>query len=307
MSLMSLKKQVEFLREMLPDRRLARIEAMLKDEIGARMCTNYNCVPNAELRVEICLAEHCNLSCCGCDHFSPLAKPKLADFETVERDMERLSRLFDGSAGEICLVGGEPLLHPEIIRFMEMCRDKFPDSLIYVITNGVKLGSEPEEFWTACRENRIVLRPTRYPINVDYDKIMDLAKQHHVTCEFFGMTGKALKLMRHIALHPRGDLVDTRSFMNCRLANHCLTLEDGRIYTCPIPAKIHIFNEYFGTDMKVSPRDSIDIYQAESAEEILQFAAHPVPFCKYCRPDRIVRNIPWHASKKDIKEWVLPD
>lgn len=304
---MSFKKWMELFKERLPGRRLARVEALLRDEIENRLYTNYNCVPGAELTLEICLAEHCNLSCCGCDHFSPLAKPKLADFEKVERDLERLSQLFEGSMGEIYLSGGEPLLHPEIIRFMKMCRDKFPEDMIYIITNGIKLIGEPEEFWTACRENRIILRPTRYPINVDYDKIAELADRYQVPCYFWGVSGKAPKNTKHIALHPRGDQVDIRSFMHCRYANHCMTLEDGRIYTCPLPPRIHIFNEHFGTNMRVSPRDSIDIYQAKSAEEILQFMAHPIPFCKYCRQDQSVRNIPWHLSEKDIKEWVLPD
>ena len=46
----------------------------------------------------------------------------------------------------------------------------------------------------------------------------------------------------------------------------------------------------------------IDIYKAESIDEILKFIVNPIPFCKYCNLDST--PIEWGLSKKEISEWV---
>ncbi|WP_232473641.1 hypothetical protein [Brachyspira murdochii] len=41
--------------------------------------------------VEIHLAEHCNLNCYSCNHFSQLAKEEYYDIEIFEKDINRLT------------------------------------------------------------------------------------------------------------------------------------------------------------------------------------------------------------------------
>jgi uncharacterized radical SAM superfamily Fe-S cluster-containing enzyme len=79
---------------------------------------------------DIYVAEHCNLGCYRCNHFSQLAKPEFADLETTERDLQRLSILSGGNIPAIMLVGGEPLLNPELHEFMRIARLYFPQSRI---------------------------------------------------------------------------------------------------------------------------------------------------------------------------------
>ena len=60
------------------------------------------------------LADHCNLNCKGCDHFSPIAETKLTEFTQFKKDINRMSELFEKKAKSIHILGGEPLLNPEI-------------------------------------------------------------------------------------------------------------------------------------------------------------------------------------------------
>lgn len=78
------------------------------------------------LNFEVSLTEHCNLNCVGCSHFSPLAEPAFADFDEVSRDSQRMAQLLNGKVRYIHLLGGEPLLHPDLIRFFGMARGCFP-------------------------------------------------------------------------------------------------------------------------------------------------------------------------------------
>ncbi|MDR2096978.1 MAG: 4Fe-4S cluster-binding domain-containing protein, partial [Spirochaetaceae bacterium] len=68
------------------------------------------------LLFQVLLCEHCNLNCKGCGACSPLAGESYLDPASYEKDCERLSALSGGIVEYIDLLGGEPLLHPEIIK-----------------------------------------------------------------------------------------------------------------------------------------------------------------------------------------------
>ena len=55
---------------------------------------------------------------------------------------------------------------------------------------------------------------------------------------------------------------------------------------------------------KVTELDYIDIYKAKDYNEILQFLAKPVPFCKYCDISKVRDMGSWMRSSKDISEYI---
>src|SRR3990172_2333761 len=112
--------------------------------------------------VETHLTDHCNLNCKGCDHFSPIAPKWYCDLEDHARDMRQLSRLFS-NIEKIRLMGGEPLLHPEVNTFLAVTRKYFPRSDIRLVTNGVLLQKMSRNFWEACKENKIIIDISIYP------------------------------------------------------------------------------------------------------------------------------------------------
>lgn len=260
--------------------------------------------PRKNLSFEVALAEHCNLNCAWCNHFSPVAKPELADLEETSRDFERLSSLFQGRAQEIRLLGGEPLLHPQLPDFLKMARNAFPTANIVIVTNGILLPRQTEEFWTVCEKNQITISPTRYPVKCDYSAIEKCCRQYHVKYRNFSIMPKSLKYMFRTPLDKEGRQNEIYRFLTCPLANTCIYLSHGRLYTCPTIANVRHLNHYFGTEFEVLPEDSIDIHSAASGEEILNFLATPVPFCRYCMSKKPKHFLPWRRTKKDIFEWV---
>ena len=258
-----------------------------------------------QFHFEINIVKHCNLNCRGCNHFSPLASNDLMPVHVIEKDVRRLGELFNHTATRIFLLGGEPLLHPEIEEIMKIGRVHFPNTEIFIVTNGLLLSKMSEDFWKCCKENGIIISPTRYPINIDYDELGELSKSHGVQYSIFGGTDfYARKLwFEPMDIHGTRDIND--EFKQCRQANKCITLENGKLYTCIVPPNIKSFNSYFGCNLEVSEEDGIDIYRAKSYEEILEFFTHPIPFCKYCDWEDHTYDHPWEISKKDIKEWTL--
>lgn len=261
--------------------------------------------PWSTLSFEVALAEHCNLKCAGCDHFSPVAEPEFADIEEFTRDCERLSELFSGSAREIHLLGGEPLLHPDITSFLKTARRCFPGAVIDITTNGMLLPKMGAVFWNTCHEEKIVIRPTKYPVEeIDYKAAERLAEQFGVEYRYIDDTGRTVKTLTKYPLDLKGTQDPRRSFMLCHRANACIMLAHGRLFTCTVAPSIYHLNRYFGTCFEENPRDSVDIYKVSSVEEILDYLAHPIPFCRYCMPECAQEGQPWRNSKRELSEWV---
>ena len=76
--------------------------------------------------VEIHLVEHCNLNCKYCSHFSSIAKKEFYNLNEFKKDMARLAKVTNKKIKNIQLLGGEPLLHPNINEMMKFVRRKFP-------------------------------------------------------------------------------------------------------------------------------------------------------------------------------------
>ena len=138
-----------------------------------------------KLKFEIHLVEHCNLNCAACDNFSPIAEPEFVDVEEFRRDFERMGKLFNHECNKLYLLGGEPLLHPEINELIRIARKNFISGEIDVYTNGLLLAQQPEEFWQTMRNNNIGLYVTCYPVNLDHDKIKAIAEKFGINIYWF--------------------------------------------------------------------------------------------------------------------------
>ena len=260
-------------------------------------------IRRTRLDFEINIVDHCNLNCKCCNHFSPIATPFFLKLEDFEKDMARIAVLTEGNIGRIWLIGGEPLLHPDIVAFLYSARKFFPDTHITLDTNGTLLLKQKEEFWQALRATGIELTLTKYPIDVDYALIDEKMKKEGVKY-FYTLSSMVLKTTYHLPLVEDGELDGTENYIRCWHANECITVREGRIYTCPIAAHAHYFNEYFDKNLYVGDRNSISLYEVENEKEILDFLKKPIPFCRYCNIAGYTYDLEWGISKRKISEWI---
>lgn len=262
-------------------------------------------VPNRTLRFEFSLASHCNLNCGGCSHFAPVAKEEFPDFAEADRDFARLSELFGGTCEYIHLMGGEPLLNPECGRYLAMARKHFPVGKIQLVTNGLLLPKQTDEFYRVCRENRITISVTPYPVKLDLKGIEARCASLGVSFECYP-DGKPRTHFNRLVLEPEGRQDPHENFRRCWYSNVCLFLRKGKLYPCGIGAHMRIFEEHFHAGLSLGEENSVDIYRVDSGSELLRDVAKPVPMCRYCRLDCREETIPWHRSEKRLEEWVYP-
>ncbi len=258
--------------------------------------------PLKSLQFEIHLVEHCNLNCAGCDNFSSLANPEFLAISEFEKDFTRLSELFGDNCQRIYLMGGEPLLHPDLTQFMKISRKLFPTTLIMIITNGILLSRIPMDFWEKCHKHHIDIGISQYPIHIEESMIKERAMQYGVSIQWFGGKKEDGWVCSPLDLSGRQDYREM--FGLCGRANRCITLKHGKLYPCSCAPHIEHFNKYFDVDLQLSQADSIDIYKAQSGEKILKRLTLPIPFCRYCALSDVREGLKWHTTQKKITEWI---
>jgi MoaA/NifB/PqqE/SkfB family radical SAM enzyme len=202
------------------------------------------------------------------------------------------------------LLGGEPLLHPKITSFFDIVNLSFDEYSAAVVTNGILLNGQSPVFWESCRKNNIEILVTKYPINLDFEYVENTAKKYEVKIRYWGNTGTTLQTMQRVPLDLKGRQNPIRNFRMCSISNGCITLKEGKLFTCSLVPHINHFNEYFNQNLQMTKNDYIDINKAKDMEEVLKFLSKPIPFCRYCKIMWKTGFIKWAVSKRNIKEWT---
>lgn len=252
-------------------------------------------------QVEFHLVDHCNLNCAHCDHFSPLAEKNFVDIKEVEKDFTKLRKIFD-RIGKIYILGGEPLLHPNITEVFKPLRNLYPQSEIIIITNGIMLDKLGENFWQELRNYDITLSMTEYPLNIDYKKYIEKCDSLGIKSYFFSM-GRAR--MQKMNLDYKGRSSKNRAFEKCT-RKRCHFIRDSKLYICTPAPNIEFLNRYFKLNFPLTKRDYIDLDREKSASKINYLLSKPINFCRYCS-DKSLDSEKYRVSNKTADEWINPE
>jgi sulfatase maturation enzyme AslB (radical SAM superfamily) len=155
-------KLMPFLSKLLP--KLGDVDWQLKD----------NLIPYLQFMI----TDHCNLNCVSCTVCSPIAEKNNFSKESLSSDINRMNELTGGKVGTIRILGGEPLLHPDLLFVVSELRKKFKRGIISLITNGILLLKESDEFWKCCKRNAVLVQVSYYPINLNYKEINKKARKY---------------------------------------------------------------------------------------------------------------------------------
>lgn len=252
--------------------------------------------------LDVHVTDHCNLNCRGCEHYSSISDPVFADLGDTIADLERLAGLFD-NIEQIYLLGGEPLLHPEVEKFVHETRRVFPRTRLSVMTNGILVTRMPESFWRTLHDEKTTLLCDAYPINISKERIDALGLQHGIVVEWMKPAEQFFK----IPVDLRASADPKRSFDSCRGLSNCAIVRDGRLYTCAHVAYADILVDKFDLPtLQPGADDSIDIHAAVTGDDVIDFLTTPVPWCAHCDFDRF-ETYAWGRGKGSMDEWVTCD
>jgi len=258
------------------------------------------------LSVEYNLTEHCNLSCYGCDHASPLLPEKFADVQDFARDFEALASVFHSQ--QFRIVGGEPTLHPRLLDFIaEARRINIADSIV-LITNGVLLHEAPAELWERIDQ----LWLSAYPgvsRKLDHDECARICQAHNVILKVWYANEFNQTVINNRIDNP--ELVNG-IFRECKMAGEysCHTVHEGRFYRCSIAPFMEPRLAMRGVSFSNREIDGVPLHDNPSLYEDIERCLNgqtPLAACSYCLGSS-GQFVPHHQlNRLGRRQWLEED
>lgn len=254
---------------------------------------------NKFYKISIDITNRCNKSCSGCNHLIPL----ISNFKDLSLDY--LSKVFIRLQSLdfklLCLTGGEPLLHPDLLKICELARQILPNKKIKIITNGLLLKNY---FHLAKQFNdlNIYFYISSYGdlTEKDFEEIYKYFKNVNIDIAF-----DKSKEFENTNFDLEGKQDYNYSYNNCR-DNDCLKIwDDGKLYQCPEMMRINTLVEYFNLPkLNIKEEEySLDLFKATD-NDIYLFIQSVKSCCRFCNKKIKKVFIP-QKSKKNLNEWIV--
>lgn len=249
----------------------------------------YDTIGNCLIKVDLCkprikqfdvnLVDHCNMKCKGCLRFSNLVDtPFYADFDQMITDWERMKELFWG-VERLKLMGGEPMLSPDLCAYIKEARRIFPDADIMVTTNAILINESCKELYQTMKENYCFFDISLYePMEKRLPVIEKILQDNGVWYEVNYTKGDFYKVM---SATPDYDMDE--AYEKCT-AKNCHHLREGRLSVCSRPQYAYIVNQRY--DVQLPENDGVwDIYHLDmDAWELDGKLSRGFEACRYCAP-----------------------
>jgi len=251
-------------------------------------------------RLEFHLANHCNLNCAYCNHYSPLWPASFSNPEQVRKDLARLAALTGGRiARDIIVLGGEPLLNPDAHHYFSMIRNYSATANIVLVTNGILLPDMGDDFWNACQKEKVEIHISCYPIKLQTEKITDLCAEYNIKLVWDKDGNLNRGNMRREAICLAAGS-PAEAFEKCE-KRFCNMLKDGKLYPCAaIPYSAPLFKKLNASEHCF---EGIDIHKAKDFHEITTKLSQPHDFYGFCSK-RKVTEVPWKKHSDFMSEYI---
>ena len=255
--------------------------------------------------LEINLVDNCNLNCKGCAHFSNICDKKYVEVEQFERDLKKVTTIFN--LYNFRLLGGEPLLHPNLYKIIEITRQYLPNSRIVIVTNGLLLDKLSHELLKSMSENNIILTISLYkPTYKKLNSILKVLNKYNIKYlindDFFREIQPIESF--HTRLSETKNENDFSANKSCS-GRFCRFIRDGKLAKCYLPLLIEVLNKKYGKKFELTDKDYILLDEIENGWDAIDKLNGDIPFCQYCR-DKLY-EFEWESGHKndDFDSYVL--
>ncbi len=247
--------------------------------------------------LETNIMDGCNLNCRGCSHFSNLfGIEEHVPFSSFCKDLKQIAE--HTNITQLYLLGGEALLNRQLTDYIDFSRKTLPETDIQIVSNGLLIPKQEEEFFHCCRENDISISISGYaPTLMIKEKIINVLENNHVEYSF---RDEVLDFGKNIDL--QGLANPEIAAKTCR-EKACHFFRNGRIYKCPFEALGNRLFTHYGVEIRF--HGGIDLYDPDLDwdELVRQLDETPVFACRYCGKEERTEWKIEHNPKLD--DWII--
>ncbi len=243
--------------------------------------------------IEIQITNHCNLCCNGCSHFSNISDKYELSTEEYRNTILNLVKNF--KVQNLCLTGGEPLLHPQLTEFIKISREIEPNVTISIATNGLLIKSLTRDMLDFFIKNKVKFVVSKYPISSNlFTEICDILGDNDLLERIYVRN----YFRKYINIKGDADIKKTHNI--CWLKN-CLIIRDYKLFHCPFAAYVYIFNKKYGAN--ISEESGIDI-RTNSPKTIFKYLRKPIDTCRFCTFCN-QESMAWSNKEAEYSHWIL--
>ncbi len=234
------------------------------------------------LKIEYNLTEHCNYGCAECSHFSPYLAKKESSLATFVHDLEALAKVL--RVYRFRFVGGEPLLHRELLQHVQAVRDSGIAGEVQVCTNGALLDRVSEEVLAAIDSLSVSWYPDPRCDQAKIDRAIEICKRVGTKIGVH-----KINVFRQMQVHQpiRDRRLVQDVYDTCHIAHrwHCQTFYEGRFYLCSRPIFTNRYLDKVGVRAPdFRQLDGIAIHEPGFDRRLLALLQRrePLAACSYC-------------------------
>lgn len=230
--------------------------------------------------LELNITHHCNLSCRACGHLSPTLRKYNMPATKILEDLTILAEFYQTE--HVRLLGGEPLLHPNLMDIIEAVRSSGISKRVRIVTNGVLLWRMTDSFWERVDEVHISIYPGKDMSAEKLDLCKDKAKSHDVDLRllYFDYFRES-----YSEIGTKDKALVQRIYNTCLMAHQwcCYNVHEGYFFKCP--ESIFLPRLRTEDDFADPFIDGIKIKDSPTfGKDLLAYLKSPEPLasCKYC-------------------------
>lgn len=248
-------------------------------------------------KLELHLADACNLRCTGCTHYADHGLSGVLPLEEGGRWLEHWSTRI--RPVHLSLLGGEPLLNRDLLSFLQIVRQLFPTTRRRLVTNGLLL-LRWERLWPVLADTATILTISEHsraePYQQRFRPALERAR-HEAASRGFALEVRDCTTGWYrlhegdgpdIAPYADGDPV--ASWSSCA-SRHCLTLRDDALWKCPPIAHLPAVAAWRNLDTDPAWRPYLDyrpLTLDASDDALRRFVGRgPEPCCGMCPARRV--------------------
>lgn len=231
--------------------------------------------------LEVPAVQHCNLRCSACDHAAPLLPESFVSADRLKDDLEKLSQHL--RVGEFRIVGGEPLLHPDLGGLIEVVRQSKISHRIVLVTNGVLIHTLDPVLWKSLDRLWVSFYPG-IRTGMSQAEIRQRCKDYRVR-----FTPLIIDHFEQLLLNEYNDDEELvrRIFQKCHRARRwrCYTILDGYFFRCAVAPQTKIRLALAGRNYPGYQVDGLDIQDLTNFRRRLKeyaLSKQPLGACHYC-------------------------
>lgn len=196
-------------------------------------------------KLDTIITSRCTLKCPHCAGFIPYCRnQKDISYEELCKNFDAVFSIVDYVV-EYSLLGGEPLIHGELIRIIDYLKENYKDKIgkLVLISNGnVNLS---EDVLLCLKKNNVQLAISNYTSSVDY------SKRYNDMLRKLDNNGIVYTINEELVWKDPGYPDNPADIRDCNVRKHmkmcghtCYSSQNGKLYYCDAMVSAEIMTNY---------------------------------------------------------------